>query len=147
MRARAFAVILFVALSGCYKYVPVAASGPPPGARANVVLSDAGTVEMARLVGPSTRAIEGEVVSADADGLTLAVRRLERRDGIEEFWKGEQVTIPRGAVATFTERRLSRSRTALFGLGAVVAALVLGQAFGDVGGLFGRGEGGPGSEK
>ncbi len=147
MRTRVFAAVVVVACSACYKYVPVEVSGPPPGARANVVLSDEGTVEMARWVGPGTRAIEGEVVSADANGLTLAVRRIEKRNGIEEFWKGESVTIPRGAVSTFTERRLSRSRTAMFGAGIVAAAFVIGQAFGDITGIFGRNGSGPGSEK
>ena len=148
MRIRTFIVVLVViVLSGCYSYVPVAVSGPPPGTRANLVLTDEGTVEMARQVGPSTRAIEGDVLSANGEGLLLAVRRLERRDGIEEFWKGEQVTVPRGAVATFTERKLSRSRTALFGVGAAAAVFVLGKAFGEATGIFGRNGGGPGSEK
>src|SRR5688500_17121566 len=113
MRARAFVAVLLVASSACYKYVPVEVSGPPPGSRAHVVLSDEGTVEMARWVGPGTRVIEGDVMSADGAGLTVAVRRVVKRDGIEEYWKGESVTIPRGAVSTYTERRLSRSRTAL----------------------------------
>lgn len=141
-------VVALVALfSGCYRDVPVDASGPPPGVRANLVLSDAGTVEMARWVGPRAVVIEGDVVSADADGVRLAVRRLERRDGVEEFWKGEEVTVPRTAVATYTERRLSRSRTALVAAGAFAMALGIGQAFGDIAGIFGRGGGGPGSEK
>ena len=147
MRIRAFVVVVVLVLMGCYSYVPVAVSGPPPGARANLVLTDEGTVEMARLVGPSTRAIEGDVVSANGEGLVLAVRRLERRDGIEEFWKGEQVTVPRTAVATYTERRLSRTRTVLFGAGTAAAAFVLGKAFGEATGIFGRTGGGPGSEK
>ena len=147
MRIRAFVVVVVLVLMGCYSYVPVAVSGPPPGARANLVLTDEGTVEMARLVGPSTRAIEGDVVSANGEGLVLAVRRLERRDGIEEFWKGEQVTVPRTAVATYTERRLSRTRTVLFGAGVAAATFVLGKAFGEATGIFGRTGGGPGSEK
>jgi hypothetical protein len=137
----------FTLLAGCYKYVPVAASGPPPGVRANVVLSDEGTVEMARWLGPSTRAVEGDVLTANAEGLKVAVRRLERRNGVEEFWKGEEVVIPRGAVATYTERRLSRSRTALLTAGAIALALGVGQAFGDIAGIFGRGGPDSGSEK
>jgi hypothetical protein len=93
------------------------------------------------------RVIEGDVVNGSPDSLTVAVRRVERRDGVEEYWKGEHVTIPRGAVVTYSERKLSRSRTALFGAGALAAAFALGQAFGDVTGLFGRSNGGPGSEK
>ena len=147
MRAPLFAVMSFPLLVGCYKYVPVEASGPPPGVRANLVLSDAGTVEMARWVGPSTRVIEGDVVTATPDGLTLAVRRLERRDGVEEFWKGEEVLVPRDAVATYAERRLSRSRTALFTAGAIAVALGVGQAFGNLGDLLGRRDPGTGSEK
>ena len=147
MRIGMLGLVMLLSLSGCYSYVPVAVSGPPPGARANLVLTDEGTVEMARLVGPSTRAIEGDVMSANGEGLVLAVRRLERRDGIEEFWKGEQVTVPRAAVATYTERKLSRTRTALFGAGALAAAFVLGKAFGEATGIFGRNSGGPGSEK
>ena len=146
MRARLFAIMSFTMLAGCYKYVPVEASGPPPGVRAHVVLSDAGTVEMARWVGPSTRAIEGDVVTATPEGVTVAVRRLERRDGVEEFWKGEEVMIPRGAVATYTERRLSRSRTALLTAGAIAVALGVGQAFGEIAGIFGRNGPGTGSE-
>ena len=147
MRSGLLAVVFIALVSGCYKYVPVEPSGPPSGVRANLVLSDAGTVEMARWVGPSTRAIEGDVVSVNAEGLTVAVRRLERRDGVEEFWKGEEVTVPRAAVASFTERRLSRSRTALLAGGAIAVALGIGQAFGDIAGIFGRGGPGSGSEK
>ena len=147
MRSGVLAVALIALVSGCYKYVPVEPNGPPSGVRANLVLSDAGTVEMARWVGPSTRAIEGDVVSANAEGLTMAVRRLERRDGVEEFWKGEEVTVPRAAVASYTERKLSRSRTALLTAGALALALGVGQAFGDIAGIFGHGGTGTGSEK
>ncbi len=147
MRMRAFVVVVLMVLSGCYSYVPVAVSGPPPGTRANLVLTDEGTVEMARLVGPRAQAIEGDVVSANGESLILAVRRVERRDGIEEFWKGEQVTVPRAAVATFTERKLSRTRTVLFTAGAAIGAFFLGKAFGEATGIFGRSGGGPGSEK
>ena len=147
MRIRAFVVVVVVVLMGCYSYVPVAVSGPPPGSRASLVLTDEGTVEMARFVGPSASTIEGDVVSANGEGLLLAVRRLERRDGIEEFWKGEQVQVPRAAVATYTERKLSRARTVLFGAGAVAAVFVLGKAFGEATGIFGRNGGGTGSEK
>jgi hypothetical protein len=147
MRTRALIVGMLAILAGCYNYVPVTSAAPPSGARANFLLTDAGTVEMARWVGPSTSEIEGEVVTADTAAITVAVRRLERRNGIEEYWKGEPVAIPRGVIATYTERRLSRSRTAMFGAGVVVAALALGQAFGDITGIFGRGSAGPGSEK
>jgi len=68
MPTRAFAVVLFALLSGCYKYVAVETSAPPPGSRTHVVLSDAGTVEMARWLGPSTRVIEGDVISAAEPG-------------------------------------------------------------------------------
>jgi hypothetical protein len=148
MSLRALAIVPTLLLAGCYRQVPIESSRPSVGTRAKVVLSDAGAVDMARLVGPNTTAIEGDAVTGSGDAITLAVRRIVRRNGVEEFWKGENVTIPRTAVAMSSERGLSRSRTVTFGAGVIVAALSLGHTFGDVSGLFrGGGRGGTGSEK
>jgi hypothetical protein len=67
-----------------------------------------------------------------------------RRNGVTEPWVGETVVVPRPYVASFGERRFDRKRTALVGLGAVVALLGVDAILGEAGFVF-RGRGGNGS--
>jgi hypothetical protein len=136
-----------VALAGCYHYTPVTAVSAPEGVRIQVLLTDQGTVDVARWVGPSAEIIEGEVMRQDGAELTLAVRRVQRRNGVEEFWKGEPVSIPRAAVASVGRRQLSWTRTALVSAGFAAGVFVLGRGFGGFEGVFGKNERKPPGER
>jgi len=138
-------LVLALLLSGCYHYTPLTGVTAPEGVRTRVLLTDAGTVGLAAAVGPSPEIIEGNVVRQDDAELTLAVRRVQRRNGLEEFWTGESVTIPRAAVAVASRRELSWKRTALLGVSAIGAVFLFGQAVGGFDQVFGRGGGGPGT--
>jgi hypothetical protein len=147
MHRIALPAVIAVLASGCYRYVPLTTTSLPAGTRAQVVLTDAGTAELARLVGPASQTIEGSVVNGGETNLTVAVHRLERRNGVEEFWNGEAVPIPRTAVASVARRDLSWQRSVLLGAGLVVAGFALGSAFGSLDTILGRGDSGTGSTR
>jgi hypothetical protein len=132
--------------AACHRYVPVTGAAPV-GARVAVQLTDRGTVELARYVGPGVGALEGEVVAADDSAVTISVSVVRQRNGIENYWAGEQVVVDRDYLASFQERQVSRPRTAAaaggFALivGAIAAAFILGN---DDGSTVGRTPGGGG---
>jgi hypothetical protein len=60
---------------------------------------------------------------------TLAVQLVRQRNGIETFWRGEQVAIPRADVAEIRQRRFSRGKSALATVAVLAAALGAVEAF------------------
>ena len=118
-------------LAGCYTYRPlpgVDVAMPAHGDRVEIQLTSAGTDSLAGQIGPDVRQIQGEVVSADSTGITVAITRTEagRRGGTD--WKGEHVTIPRADIASVEQRKLAVGPTALLGGlagGGIVAAFAL----------------------
>jgi hypothetical protein len=136
MRAAAFVIAAFV-LSGCHTYRTVPSGALPDDSQARVYLTDRGTEDLARFVGPYSRALAGGVLSKSDSALALSVAEVERFDGNEEFWRGERVVVPRDAIASVQVRRISPIRTALLSTGLVAAAFVLGKAF--AGDVFGGG--------
>jgi hypothetical protein len=80
-----------------------------------------GSDTLARFVGPNVTGIEGRVLQVTASDLLLAVSVVRQRNGEEDFWKGETVSIPRGVILGMRQRHLSTSRTLLLA-GAVAAA-------------------------
>ena len=145
MRAAALVIAAFV-LSGCHSYRTVPSGALPDDSKARVYLTDRGTEDLARYIGPYSRALAGGVLSKSDSALALSVAEVERFDGNEEFWKGERVVVPREAIASVQVRRISPVRTALFSTGLAAAALVLGRTF--AGEVFGGGgERGKGDEQ
>ena len=63
------------------------------------------------------------MLQADSSGLDLEVKEIESYRGIRSDWSGEQVRLPREAVAGLQERRLSVGGTGIMA-GAVVARTV-----------------------
>ena len=107
-------------LTSCHTYRS-AAGVPPAGAVVRAELTDLGTVELARHVGPGVIVIEGRVVEATDSAMTVGVLAVRNRSGVESYWKGERVAMPRELVSTLATREFSRSRTTL-AAGALVAA-------------------------
>jgi hypothetical protein len=138
------AVFITVMLSwGCYAHVPETSVAPDPGTRVRVLLTDAGSTELARHIGPRVSTINGEIMRREDDGeLALAVSSTVTRDGSEAFWKGEAVTVPRPYVAVLQRRKLAVARTVVLAGALAGAAIGLGRITGVVGG-GGRGGGPP----
>lgn len=138
------AALLTVAVlsAGCYSYVPAERSLLAPGTVVRAELTDSGSVVLASYLGPGTASVEGQLIAATSDRLTLAVTAATNRRGIENFWSNERVELPHAVIATLRERRLSRSRTAVAAGGTFAAAIAIYLGF-TAGGL-GDGGAGPG---
>ena len=121
MRILPFAALL---LCACYVNVPLTTVAPDPGSRVHVALTDQGSVDLARYLGRNVASVDGRLIGATDSALSLSVSQVATRAGDEQFWKGEQVTLPRLAVATMQGRKLSFWRS-----GLIAGALVAGIAF------------------
>ena len=122
------------ALAGCYIYQPIAAPRPEPATYVAVTLTDAGSEDLARYIGPDVRVVRGRFQSTSERGLTVSVSQVELRRGDQLSWQGETVVVPRGFVASVEERRVSRGRIVLLAGGSILALLATYQAFGWAGG-------------
>ena len=129
-------LVLLVA-SACHRYEPVTATTVARGADVAVSLTDYGTANLGRLLGLGVGTVEGSLLTVSDSAYTVAVQLVRQRNGVETFWRGEQVAIPRADVAEIRERRLARGKSAL----ATVA--VLAAAFGALEAFVGGGSGSP----
>jgi hypothetical protein len=111
-----------LALTGCYTYRPLATTEPAAGTQVSAQLTSTGSRELAGQVGPDVLHLEGKVLHADSAGLELEVREIESYRGIRSDWNGEQVRVPRVAVAGIQERKLSPGGTGIMS-GVIVAGL------------------------
>ena len=129
-------------LASCHAYRPATAV-PPPGAIVRAELTDVGTVELARHVGPGVGAIEGRVLEASDSAVTLGVLTVRNRSGVESFWKGERVGVSRELMSGLSTREFSRSRTVLASGALVLAAGAVAALFasGAIGGSRRTGSG------
>ena len=146
-RTRARALVLLVAgatLGGCHVNIPVSAPVPQAGHRVVVRLTDRGSLELARHVGPSIGELDGKVIAADERQLTLSLISATTWRGIPNYWAGEEVVVERDHIAGMTERRLSRTRSWMLAAGIVTAALAAA-TLGGIGGQSGGGGGDDGS--
>ena len=109
-------------LAGCYTYRPLATPEPHAGTRVSAQLTGSGSQALAGQIGPDVLHVEGTVLHADSAGLDLEVREIESFRGIRSDWNGEQVRLPRVAVAGIQERKLSPGGTGIMS-GVIVAGL------------------------
>src|ERR687886_421159 len=86
---------LALVLSGCYVTVPVTQSRLQPGVRVRVQLTEQGADDLARYLGPNVSTVDGRLLQNSDGMLALSVTGVATRSGDEQFWKGEQVSIPR----------------------------------------------------
>ena len=103
-------------LGACYTYHALPAT-PEPQTRVSIQLSDIGRVGTAKMIGAGTESVEGAIVTADDSAYRLAVTSVKPLRGPRVRWSGEEVDVRRSYVATMSEKRLSRGRTALFSIG------------------------------
>ena len=123
------AAFLTLLLLGCHRYEPVTAATVARGSNVAVSLTDYGTANLGRLLGMGVGTVEGNLVSVSDSAYTLAVQVVRQRNGIETFWRGEQVAIPRVDVAEIRQRRFSRGKSALATVAVIAAAVGAVDAF------------------
>jgi hypothetical protein len=111
-----------LALTACYTYRPLTTPEPAAGTQISAQLTGSGSRDLAAQVGPDVLHVEGRVLQADSSGLDLEVREIESYRGIRSDWNGEQVRLPRVAVAGIQERKLSPGGTGIMS-GVIVAGL------------------------
>ena len=117
-------------VSGCYRYDPLTTPRPAPGTFVAVTLSDTGSAQLARVLGPAVFIVRGRVLASDdgglggLGGLLVSVSSVETKQGVPVAWQGESVAVPDGAIASLDERRLAKGRSVLIaaiGAGGLVA--------------------------
>jgi hypothetical protein len=133
-------------VSACYSYTPVESAAVPPDTFVAVELTEAGTQELGRLLGNGIVRLEGDLVKESSDAFSLALKVARQADGIEVFWKGEVVDIPRHHVSRMYTRKLSKSRTSAVVAGFVGAILAVWTGLSGYGGSGGDSGQPPGSQ-
>lgn len=113
MNQRMAALAAMWLLGACYSYRPVDTVSPKPGMRIQLTLTRESVTGLALQLGPEATYVEGDLLRADSTALLLAVRRVENPRHMGTEWKGEQVTIPREAIASVSERHFSIGATAI----------------------------------
>ncbi|HUQ81856.1 MAG TPA: hypothetical protein VM076_11980 [Gemmatimonadaceae bacterium] len=114
-----------ILMAGCYRYAAVSDGSPAAGADVRLALGGGAPPELFRVLGEGTRAVEGRITSASDSAYAVRVRGT-RKQGQAELtaWDGEQVIIPRRAVAGIERRTLDRKRT--FGIAGIAILAAAG---------------------
>jgi hypothetical protein len=135
-----------LAVIGCHDYRPLAGTTPAENAFVRVNLNDSGSTLLSGYLGPRIVAVDGRYSHGDGDGFELFVSSTEDVNGMQSYWHGERVTIPRSAIATVQARKLAPFRTALLsgGIGAAIAGVVSAFTGHGVFGIGGSSGGRPG---
>lgn len=114
-----------LAVMGCYQTVPVLSSVPRAGSEVEIRLTDTASKSLREVVGAGVTTVRGHYQGSTADTLRLSVLGVKRRNGSEDFWKGEPVGLLKSDIATLGERKLSRTKTgAVIAVGAVALSLI-----------------------
>jgi len=133
-------VLLVAVASGCYTYTPVKTEAEPKqGTQLRFELTLTGGDSMARWLGPSVKTVDGRLVVADSESYELGVTQVIMYSGMEQYWKGETVTLPKPYVASVQGRTFSYAKTGVLA-GAILlcaAALKVGGGFSGVFGSSG----------
>jgi hypothetical protein len=134
-------VVSVLLLCNCYTYRNTAISDAAVMTPVRVELTEEGSQEITKQVGPRGSMLEGVITAKSESSLVFGVAALTRMNGVEEIWHGERVTVPTSFVSRIQLRKFSRLNTGLFLAGLVAGGLLVKTAAdaGNVGG----GAGGP----
>jgi len=122
---RAAILIVTVVTAGCYNYNVLTTPSPEPGSYVAVTLTDSGSTELARYLGPNVFVVRGRYLGDSDRGFLISVASVELKRGNELSWEGETVVLPNGTIASLDVRRLAKGRSILLagvGAGGLVAA-------------------------
>ena len=112
-------------VTGCHITRPITAI-PPTGVTVKAELSALGTERLTAVVGPNAARLDGLVLGATSDSLTLSVREVRLRDGQVLFLQGTTVRLDRAQLTALRGRTLDRRRTAIAtGLGVIGAIMLI----------------------
>ena len=129
---RAYLLITAAYLTtACYNYQPLTTATPEPGTYMAAMLTDSGSQDLARYLGPNVSVVRGRYLGESDRGLLVSVSSVEMKQGDEHPWAGETVTLPANEIADLQVRRLAKGRSVLLvgvgvtGLVATTAAFAL----------------------
>ncbi len=118
MRACIVIAAAFIGAS-CYSYRPITTLAPEPGSYVAARLTDVGSRELARYVGPNVFVLRGRYVGESGEAVLVSVSSVELQRGDEVPWAGEQVALPNSYIASLEVRQLAKGRSVLLaGIGA-----------------------------
>ncbi|HUF51532.1 MAG TPA: hypothetical protein VMN60_11890 [Longimicrobiales bacterium] len=137
--SRALISILLLACAGCYKYVPVSFDAPQQGQLIRAELSSDGERQVVPQLGPGVREVRGMTLENAATELSVLVEVVYGRQGVTPL-DPQPIRLSPAHVAGMYERRLSRGRSALLGVGIIAAGVLLVKSFADLGRIFETGE-------
>src|SRR5882762_7483226 len=118
-------IVSALLLCSCYSYRNTPVGDAALMAPVRVELTDEGSQEITRQVGPRGSALEGVVTAKSDTALVFNVTALTRMNGVEETWHGEHVTVPVSGVSRMQRRKFSALNTGLFIAGLVTGALLV----------------------
>jgi hypothetical protein len=131
MRTRAAILAAAAGLQvGCYNYLPLRRSGVVPSSHLAVTLSESGSEDLARYLGPNALVVTGRYLGATDRGLTLSVESVESRRGDIAHWAGETIVVPSEYIREVAQREVSRPKTVLLAGAALLGFVLTYQAFG-----------------
>lgn len=127
-------IVLCAAGGACYSYQPVATPAPEPGAFVAITLTDDASRARVGLLGPDITVVRGRLVAQDSAAIRVAVSSVVSSRGIESTWRGEQVSLGLGDVASIQRRQFSAGRSILLAGLSVSGIVASGAVFGLIGG-------------
>ena len=122
MKTKLIGVLL---LCGCYTYRNEAVGDAAIMTPVRVELTDEGSQEITKQVGPRGMMLEGVLAARSDSDLVFDVSALTRTNGVEETWHGERVTVPASSVSRIQLRKFSVLNTGLFVAGIVAGGFLL----------------------
>src|SRR2546423_11259906 len=145
MTMNKYIVIATLAFCGaCYQYSAFQPSSSTVGKAVRIQLTDQGTAHLAALVGPGADYVDGNLSAMTDSSFTLSLTALGRRNGTEERWKGEVVSVSHADVESIELRKASASKSAALTAALVGGAALIARTIGGGGGAI-RTRGGGGS--
>jgi hypothetical protein len=117
------ALVLCVALAGCYTLEPAGTLVPMVGTGVAFDVNDVGRVALGGSMGPEIAQIEGRLLQHDSAEYVVGVTAVHLLRGGEQKWGGEPVHLKNEYVTSVYQRTFSSGRTialASVGVAAVV---------------------------
>lgn len=130
--------LLAIALGGCYTYMPPKTAAIAPGTQLRVQLTLTGGDSLARWLGPNVASVDGRLVLVNEGSYEVGVTQVVMHSGMEQYWKGETVTLPKPLIASIEERTFSWGKTGILAGVIVLTAFALNQS-GGFGSIFNTG--------
>ncbi len=126
--------------TGCYQVVPLSLSATPVrGATVLVDLNSRGSDSLARLIGPGIASLRGDVLSVDSVKMTVAMLMVTDRRDIDSYWTREPLVVQRSFMDRLQERRFSKAKSIIMGVGLTTGLFILTDAMTGFAGVFGSG--------